>query len=50
MEADLNSRLNLTRQVGKFLESLDKCLGGNSKFLISNLSYHFLFITTGFME
>ena len=31
------------------LESQDKCLGGNSKFLILNLSHNFLFFMTGFM-
>jgi hypothetical protein len=32
------------------LESLDKCLGGDAKFLISNFSHDFLFFMIGFQE
>jgi hypothetical protein len=42
--------LELTRQVGNFLVSLDKCLVGYFKFLISAQSPDFLFIITVFLE
>lgn len=40
----------ITRLIGNFLVSLDKCLGDYFKFLISIISPGFLFFKVAFLE